>query len=464
MSNSKYFGGISFLAETFDILGVVFFSWIIHYLYLGGIELSKEYTISMVVTVLLMLFVFPNFGIYKSWRGRSKFVRARSIISAWTIVVILLIILSVVTKISTHFSRVWFFSWTATSVSYLIIYRYVLDYALSYARKSGWNIKNIIIFGAGELGQKVGNRIVSEDWMGFDVKAFFDDNEDKIGTRACGIDIKDPKTMIKFIEENQILEIWIALPLRNESRVKEILHQLRHLTISVKYIPDIFIFNLLNQEISQIAGVPILQLNGSPIHGLNRIIKEIEDKVLSFIILILVSPIMILIAIAIKLESKGPILFKQRRHGWNGKEIKVYKFRSMFIHQEDEGKCTQASKEDKRITKIGKFIRKTSLDELPQFFNVLQGRMSIVGPRPHALAHNEEYKDQVHYYMQRHKVKPGISGWAQVNGFRGETDTLEKMTKRVEYDLFYIENWSLWFDIKIILLTILRGFTDKNAY
>ena len=236
------------------------------------------------------------------------------------------------------------------------------------------------------------------------------------------------------------------------------------LTISIKYIPDIFGFNLLNQEVSEIAGVPILQLNGTPIQGINRVIKEIEDKVFSFFILLLVSPIMLVIAIAIKLESKGPILFKQRRHGWNGDEIKVYKFRSMRVHNEDEGKVTQATRNDDRVTKVGRFIRKTSLDELPQFFNVLQGRMSIVGPRPHALAHNEEYKDRVEYYMQRHKVKPGITGWAQVNGLRGETDTIEKMTKRVEYDLFYIENWSLWFDIRIIAKTILTGFIDDNAY
>ncbi|MDH5184914.1 MAG: exopolysaccharide biosynthesis polyprenyl glycosylphosphotransferase, partial [Gammaproteobacteria bacterium] len=177
-----------------------------------------------------------------------------------------------------------------------------------------------------------------------------------------------------------------------------------------------------------------------------------------------ISPLLLFIAISIKLSSKGPVFFKQMRHGWDGRIIKVYKFRSMKVHQEFDGTVTQAIKRDPRITKIGAFLRRTSLDELPQFYNVLQGRMSIVGPRPHAVAHNEHYKEVVDQYMLRHKVKPGITGWAQVNGWRGETDTVEKMQKRVEFDLFYIENWSFWFDLKIIFLTVFKGFVDKNAY
>ncbi|MEK7357424.1 MAG: exopolysaccharide biosynthesis polyprenyl glycosylphosphotransferase, partial [Bdellovibrionota bacterium] len=196
----------------------------------------------------------------------------------------------------------------------------------------------------------------------------------------------------------------------------------------------------------------------------NWLIKEAEDRILAAIILVLISPLLLVIAIALRLDSKGPVLFKQRRHGWDGKIINVYKFRSMVIHEEEDGQLTQATRNDARVTRIGAFLRRTSLDELPQFYNVLQGRMSIVGPRPHAMAHNEFYKDQVEHYFQRLKVKPGITGWAQVNGWRGETDTLEKMQKRVEYDLYYIQNWSLWFDLKIIALTVFRGFVHDRAY
>ncbi len=464
MKNRSSLNFISYLAEFLDIAGVITISFIIHQIYLKGIPVSREYLFSFILTAFLILFIFPNFGVYKSWRGRSKLERARSITIAWAAVILTLVVISTMLKLTIYYSRVWFYSSSMVSLIYLIFYRNLLDIALNMARRSGWNHKHIVIFGAGALGNTVAGRITSEDWIGFQIKAFFDDDEKKAGTKINSIPVLSAKDISKYLEENDILELWITLPLRNETRVKELLHELRHLTISIKYIPDIFGFNLFNQEVSEIAGVPILQLNGTPIQGMNRVLKEVEDKVFSFLILTLVSPIILIIAIAIKIESKGPILFKQRRHGWNGDEIKVYKFRSMFVHNENGDKVTQATKNDNRITKVGRFIRKTSLDELPQFFNVIQGRMSIVGPRPHALAHNEEFKDRVKYYMQRHKVKPGITGWAQINGLRGETDTLEKMTRRIEYDLFYIENWSLWFDIRIIFMTVLTGFTDENAY
>src|SRR5690606_29802481 len=207
-----------------------------------------------------------------------------------------------------------------------------------------------------------------------------------------------------------------------------------------------------------------LDLSCSPMGGPARVFKRTEDILIGGLISLLILPVCLAIAIAIKATSPGPVVFKQYRTGINGKKFKVYKFRSMVVHQENGDGVTQATKNDARITPIGAFLRRTSLDELPQFFNVLQGRMSLVGPRPHALAHNDYYKDLVESYMQRHKVKPGITGWAQVNGYRGETDTLDKMQKRVEYDLWYIDNWSLWLDVKIIFMTVFKGFINKNAY
>ncbi|HEY3488101.1 MAG TPA: undecaprenyl-phosphate glucose phosphotransferase [Gammaproteobacteria bacterium] len=254
------------------------------------------------------------------------------------------------------------------------------------------------------------------------------------------------------------------MPFSEEKRLESVLHELRHATVDIRYVPDIFGFRLLNHSIVDIAGLPVLNLSVTPMDGLNRCIKWLEDWVGASIILLLISPLLLIIAIGIKLSSPGPILFKQLRHGWDGRPIRVYKFRTMVCHTEDEGVITQASPNDKRVTKFGAFLRRTSLDELPQFFNVLQGRMSIVGPRPHAIEHNHEYMEQIDGYMLRHKVKPGITGWAQINGYRGETKTLEEMKKRVEYDLFYIENWSLWFDVRIICLTFLKGFIHRNAY
>jgi len=229
-------------------------------------------------------------------------------------------------------------------------------------------------------------------------------------------------------------------------------------------VPDWFALKLMNHGISEMVGLQLLDLSMSPITGATRLVKQIEDVVLAALILLLISPLMLVIALAVKLTSPGPVLFKQTRHGWNGEKISVYKFRSMVVHQEHGNSVTQASRHDSRITPLGSFLRRTSLDELPQFFNVLSGSMSIVGPRPHAVQHNEHYKELVPGYMWRHKVKPGITGWAQINGFRGETDTLHKMEQRVNHDLFYIENISLWLDLKIIFLTVFKGFTHPNAH
>lgn len=259
-------------------------------------------------------------------------------------------------------------------------------------------------------------------------------------------------------------EVWICVPLEMGDTVHGLFYALRNHTEEIRLIPDFKDMRLLNHRTSEVAGHLAIDLSVSPISGMARLVKRAEDILLGGLITLMILPVCLLIALVIKMTSKGPVLFKQYRTGSNGKQFKVYKFRSMHVHQESEGVVTQATKGDSRLTPIGALLRKTSLDELPQFYNVLQGRMSIVGPRPHALAHNEYYKELVESYMRRHKVKPGITGWAQVNGLRGETETLEKMQRRVEYDLWYIDNWSLFLDIKIIFMTVFKGFTNKNAY
>ena len=268
------------------------------------------------------------------------------------------------------------------------------------------------------------------------------------------------------ITESGAQEVWLCMSITCANDIRDFMYVLRNHTVEVRFIPDFggIDMQLLNHRVSEVAGLYAIDLSVSPISGVARLVKRLEDLLIGSLICLLISPVCLLIALAIKLTSPGPVLFKQYRTGVNGANFKVYKFRSMKVHQEVSGSVTQATKGDSRITPIGNFLRKTSLDELPQFFNVIQGRMSIVGPRPHALAHNEYYKDLVGSYMKRHKVKPGITGWAQVNGLRGETDTLDKMEKRVRYDLWYIDNWSLWLDLKIIFLTIFKGFINKNAY
>jgi putative colanic acid biosynthesis UDP-glucose lipid carrier transferase len=266
-----------------------------------------------------------------------------------------------------------------------------------------------------------------------------------------------------FVRETATDFVYVALPTAAMPRVRDVIDLLSDSTASVYLIPDIFTFQLLNARVESLNGLPVIALRDTPFHGVEGWVKRMEDVVLASAILVLVSPLLAAIALAVRLTSPGPVIFKQRRYGLDGREIRVYKFRTMSVC-EDGDRVAQATRADGRVTRVGAFLRRTSLDELPQFVNVLQGKMSIVGPRPHAVAHNEQYRRKIRGYMLRHKVRPGITGLAQVNGMRGETDTLEKMEKRVEYDLAYIESWSLELDLRIIGRTIVNGFTGKNAY
>ena len=437
-----------------------------HLYYLGSLELSQPYQQALLLAAIMTLVIFPTFDNYRSWRGRSWIDQLRVTLLSWGSVLVALVVISALMKTTAVYSRLWFTLWAVSGFSGLFLYRRLLIVALRELRSRGWNRKSIVIFGAGDLGKLVADRIRESDSVGFDLVAFFDDNPAFEGQEYGGAKIYGSGNSVgTFVREKQVQEVWLALPLRAEKRVKEVMYELRHSTALIRFVPDIFSFRLLlGHAVTEVAGIPVVDINYSPISGLNWLIKEAEDRILAAIILVLISPLLLVIAIALRLDSKGPVLFKQRRHGWDGKIINVYKFRSMVIHEEEDGQLTQATRNDARVTRIGAFLRRTSLDELPQFYNVLQGRMSIVGPRPHAMAHNEFYKDQVEHYFQRLKVKPGITGWAQVNGWRGETDTLEKMQKRVEYDLYYIQNWSLWFDLKIIALTVFRGFVHDRAY
>ncbi|MFY8088508.1 MAG: undecaprenyl-phosphate glucose phosphotransferase, partial [Rubrivivax sp.] len=260
-----------------------------------------------------------------------------------------------------------------------------------------------------------------------------------------------------------IREVYITLPLGSQPRIVELLEELQGTTASIFFVPDVFGISIIQGRLQDLNGVPVVGMCETPFTGTNQLVKRLEDIVLSAIILLIIAPVLLVLAIGVKMSSPGPVIFRQRRNGLDGEEITVYKFRSMRAM--DNGPVVkQATKDDPRITRFGAFIRRTSLDELPQFINVLQGRMSIVGPRPHAVAHNELYRKLIKAYMVRHKVKPGITGWAQVNGHRGETDTVEKMQARVEYDLEYLRNWSLWFDLQIIARTVKLVFFDRNAY
>lgn len=453
------------LVRVLDPLLISFCSWLSYYFYLGTFSWGREYSVALLITFFLTLFIFPTQGAYKPVRGRSSRQYIGSVTRSWFILLLSLVALSALLKVTSTFSRGWFLYWTFLTWGVLILSRVLMIELLNSLRRRGYNLKRVAIFGAGVLGEKLYEQTVLNKDFGYDVCFFLDDYPEKTqGNLKNKKVIKAASDLADQLKSEGIHELWIALPLRAESRVKDILHTLRHSFIQVRFIPDIFSFHLFNCAISDVGGIPTIDLNTTKISGVNTLIKALEDYFLGTIILFLISPLLFVLALLVKLTSKGPVFYKQLRHGFDGKPINIYKFRSMYVHDEDKNNIVQASKSDSRITPVGRFLRKTSLDELPQFINVLQGKMSIVGPRPHALSHNEFYKDQIEHYMQRHKVKPGITGWAQVNGWRGETDTLEKMQKRVEHDIYYLQNWSLWFDLKIIFLTVFKGFVGKNAY
>ena len=343
--------------------------------------------------------------------------------------------------------------------------RVVLRSLLHALRRRGFNQRRLLVVGSQAQANMLSARLAGLPWTGLSVAGVF--LSARLGQSpalAVGEE-RDLAELAALVQSSGVDQVWIMAPLQEATMIiRRVQHALRHATVDVRYVPDTSSFELLNQSVTEVAGFPVISLNSSGMSGMDWLVKMVEDRVLAAVILLLVSPLMLLIAAGVKLSSPGPALFRQRRLGLGGEEIMVLKFRSMVVHAEAPGSVTQASKTDGRVTPFGAFLRRTSLDELPQFLNVLCGEMSIVGPRPHALEHNEQYKGLVDKYMLRHKVKPGITGWAQINGYRGETDTLEKMQRRVEHDLHYLQNWSLWLDLKIIALTVVRGFISPHAY
>ncbi len=330
------------------------------------------------------------------------------------------------------------------------------------------NHRVAVVVGAGPLGLRVAQSFQARIDTRVDFRGYFDDRTaSRLEPNTADHLIGNLNRLSSYIAEHGVQEVYITLPLGTQPRIIELLAQLQGTTASVLYVPDVFGITIIQGRIQDMNGLPVVGLCETPFTGTNQLVKRLSDVALSATILVLTAPLLLAIAAAVKLSSPGPAIFKQRRNGLGGEEIVVYKFRSMTTGDttgDDGAAVPQARRQDPRVTRLGAFLRKTSLDELPQFVNVLQGRMSIVGPRPHAVAHNEQYRQLIKAYMVRHKVKPGITGWAQIHGHRGETDTVQKMQARVEYDLEYLRNWSLALDFQIVARTIKLVFFDRNAY
>lgn len=396
-----------------------------------------------------------------SVRDVSAVVRHR-IFGEWLMVSAVLLFLAFSFKVTDTFSRKVILTWFAVTPFTVIASQMALRRFAAFSALRGSIVQKHIIVGANECGRRLAQRLQANPHLGA-FKGFFDD---RIGERLANLPdeqlLGTMTDVAEYVRLNAVSNIYICLPIRAEERVMRLMEELRDTTASVYFVPDIFVFDLIRAQLAEIDGIPLLAVCETPFCGMNGVLKRASDIAFSTVLIILLWPAMLAIAIGVRVSSPGPIIFKQRRYGLYGERIFVYKFRTMSVCE--DGNVTQATRDDPRVTAFGRFLRKTSLDELPQLFNVLVGSMSLVGPRPHAVAHNEEYRKLIDGYMLRHKVRPGITGWAQVNGFRGETESLEKMRRRVEYDLHYLRNWSLGLDIFILLRTARIVLRDKNAY
>ena len=430
-----------------------------------GVPIEKFQLGFAVIAALCFYVVGQSRGIYGSWRISSIRSEIGEIILVWIAAFALVLVMAYVTKTSANFSRRVVLTWLMLSPSLLVAARLAVRMLLHELRRRGRNTRSVAIVGTNRVARQMVEKINAMSWAGFIFKGYFDDpaSSGLQPTENLPVPVGDLSELLMQAREGKVDVVYIALPMHDEQRIIDLVNRFADTTVSLYLLPDSFIFELMHARWISLDGLPIISIYETPFYGVDGWFKRIEDIVLSSVILAIVALPMRLIAAAVKLTSPGPVLFKQRRYGLKGEVVHVWKFRSMSVC-EDGTDIPQARPGDQRITPLGAFLRRTSLDELPQFINVLQGTMSVVGPRPHAVAHNEEYRRLIQGYMLRHKVKPGITGLAQVNGWRGETDTLDKMQKRVECDLQYIQKWSLWLDLKIVWLTLWRGFGGRNAY
>ena len=461
---SKYAALLHILVRVGDVVVVVLTACLAHWARFGSPLLEGPHPAAVFRAVLLMLLAFPMFGLYRSWRGENITSEIGRIALAWTVVMTALLISEWAVKNSGEYSRLWLVSWFAAALALLGVHRWVGRRLLGSIRARGIDARKVVLVGATHAGRKIMAAARQSPWMGLDVIGYvqtpYDDQQ--VGTDVPRVG--DLDSFIANLQHYAPDQIWVALPMRAEAEIKRLLDATSELPVTIRLVPDLFGYELLNHQATQLAGVPVITLRGTRVEGHARIAKAVEDRLLALLILLLLAPLMLLIAVGVKLSSPGPVFYRQKRNGLGGKEIDVWKFRSMHEHVESDGKVTQATVNDPRVTRFGRFLRASSLDELPQFINVLQGHMSIVGPRPHAVAHNHYFRDRLDGYMQRHGVKPGLTGLAQVSGFRGETDTIEKMVQRVECDIRYINHWSIWLDLRIILRTPLVLLKRVNAY
>ena len=427
-----------------------------------GQTFTGYYFVLVLVTFFIAPYVYEQTAIYRNWRNGNLLEYIRDTLVGWFVIVAILLVLDFAAGFSRHYSKQVILTWFIVTPIALIASHVALRVIADALRKKG-GVRSAVFVGANETSVKLASRIAKFPILLIDIRGYFDERRDNRLQKGLGECLGKTTDVADYVRRHKIQMVFISLPMSAQPRILAIIDDLHDSTASIYFLPDANVFDLMQTRFDHVGGIPVVGVCESPFSGIDSAVKTGSDCVLALLILLLLSPLMLGIALAVAFTSPGPAIFRQRRYGLNGEEIIVYKFRTMTVG-EDGSHVAQAQKNDQRVTRIGAFLRRTSLDELPQFINVLQGRMSIVGPRPHAVAHNELYRKLIRGYMLRHKVKPGITGWAQVNGWRGETEVLEKMQGRINYDLYYLRNWSLWLDLWIIMRTVWVVLRRENAY
>lgn len=463
MDDQRVIIGALRLIDVLIVMGTGLGAYVIRH---GTQNIPDHYLVAIAIASLLTANYLQLGKLYR-FEGLQRFaLQFGALTASWVAVIVTLSLIAYFGKVSHEFSRIWVTYWFSAAYISLVIVRSAFSLLLHRWRLQGRLTYNVVVVGAGNVGARLVRHLDRHKGTGIRILGLFDDRRTRIPhTIGDHRVIGTVDDLLLFVRTNRVDQIVIAISWSAEQRLAEMLQQLQTVAVDVTLCPGAAAFELPNMGYGDVGGVPMLTVLKPPLTGWSRITKGIADRALAFTVLMALWPMLIAISTAIKLTSPGPIFFSQRRYGFNNNEISVLKFRSMrWDPDDDPDQSNQTKRNDPRITRIGAFLRQTSLDELPQLINVLVGDMSLVGPRPHAVAHNEEYAQTIDKYLVRHKVKPGITGWAQVNGLRGETRSPELMRRRVQYDLDYIENWSLLFDLKILALTVFAGFVHENAY
>jgi putative colanic acid biosynthesis UDP-glucose lipid carrier transferase len=420
-----------------------------------------QYVLFLMAAMLAILAVFPAFGLYAPQRGASLAEELRGLLLGWLVIGAVAATALFATKSGAAFSRVWVAAWLASSFVATTVLRIGVRLALRRLRRRGWNLRHIVVAGAGSLGQLLADRLDAAPWSGFNIVGYYDDDPSRQGSRVGRYEVKGSiDDLLRTVAQGGIDQVWVTLPLRAEARIREMLERLREHAVEIRFVPDIYGFHLLNHSFTEIAGLPVISLTETPMAGVNRVTKAVEDFVLATLATVLLAPVMALVALAVKVSSPGPVFYRQERVTWNGEHFRMFKFRTMPIDAESQSGPVWSRRAEGRATPVGQFLRRFSLDELPQLFNVLRGEMSMVGPRPERPQFVAQFRREIPGYMQKHLVKAGITGWAQVNDLRGDSD----LAQRINYDLYYIEHWSPWFDLRILALTLWHILTSRNAH